>query len=155
MEGGRGLVVDSQDVQAAFDQLAQLINQSVLVEDRAQKPVWWSTHGAVDDARSRTVLYRTVDAAAAVVGRFHLRTATTPVRTPAIPEAGMWARWCVPVRHQGRFLGLVWVLDPDGTVTDTPEAADEPGRRLPAATPHVHRTHDLHGHLTNGQTRHC
>jgi len=57
------------------------------------------------------------------VARFgHLR-ATAPVRTPALPEAGMWARWCMPVRREGRLLGLLWVLDPDGTVgeADLPE----------------------------------
>jgi hypothetical protein len=35
----------------------------------------------------------------------------------------MWARWCVPVRRDGHLLGLLWVLDPDGTIgeADLPE----------------------------------
>ena len=110
-------MADGSDVQAAVDRLAAHLEQSVLVEDRDQRPVWWSTHGAVDATRVRTILDRQVDPqAAAVVARFGLIRATAPVRTPALPEAGMWARWCMPVRRKGRLLGLLWVLDPDGTV---------------------------------------
>ena len=117
-------MADGADVQAAVDRLAADLQQSVLVEDRNQRPVWWSTQGAVDAIRTRTILDRQVDPqAAAVVARFGLLRATAPVRTPALPEAGMWARWCMPVRREGRLLGLLWVLDPDGTVgeADLPE----------------------------------
>jgi PucR C-terminal helix-turn-helix domain len=117
-------MADGSDVQAAVDRLAAHLKQSVLVEDRDQRPVWWSTHGAVDAVRVRTILDRRVDPqAAAVVARFGLTRATAPVRTPALPEAGMWARWCMPVRREARLLGLLWVLDPHGTVgeADLPE----------------------------------
>jgi hypothetical protein len=117
-------MADGSDVQAAVDRLAAHLKQSVLVEDRDQRPVWWSTHGAVDATRVRTILDRQVDPqAAAVVARYGLTRATAPVRTPALPGAGMWARWCMPVRREGRLLGLLWVLDPDGTIgeTDLPE----------------------------------
>jgi GAF domain-containing protein len=117
-------VADGSDVQAAVDRLADHVGQSVLVEDRDQRPVWWSTRGAVDETRRRTILDRQVDPqAAAVVARFGLTRATGPVRTPALPEAGMWARWCVPVRRDGHLTGLLWVLDPDGTIgeADLPE----------------------------------
>lgn len=30
----------------------------------------------------------------------------------------MWARWCVPARHEGRLFGFLWVLDPDALVTE-------------------------------------
>ena len=117
-------MADGSDVQAAVDRLAAHLEQSVLVEDRDQRPVWWSTRGAVDATRTRTILDRQVDPqAAAVVARYGLTRATAPVRPPALPEAGMWARWCMPVRREGRLLGLLWVLDPDGTVgqADLPE----------------------------------
>jgi hypothetical protein len=107
------------DVQAVVDRLAAAVGQSVLVEDLDQHPVWWSTHGDVDPTRRRTILDRRVDpSAAAVVDRFKLRQATAPVRTPAIPEADMWARWCVPARFGDRLLGLLWVLDPDEAIGD-------------------------------------
>ena len=73
--------------------------------------MWWSTRGAVDQARSRTILDRRVDPqVAAVVRRFRLLQATAPVQIPALPELGMWPRWCMPVRFAGRVLGLLWVL---------------------------------------------
>jgi hypothetical protein len=118
------ITVDAADVQAAVDRLAAAVGQSVLVEDLRQHPVWWSTTGAVDGTRTRTILDRRVDAqAAAVVKRFKLAKATAPVRTPAMSEADMWARWCMPVRHGDRLLGYLWVLDPDGTVREADLAA--------------------------------
>jgi hypothetical protein len=108
------------DMQAAVDQLAATVGQSVLIEDRDQHPVRWSTRGAVDPTRARTILDRRVDPeAAAVVTRFHLAQATAPVHTPALPEADMWARWCMPIRFEDRLLGLLWVLDPDETVGES------------------------------------
>jgi len=111
-------VVETTEVQAAVDRLADDLGQPVLIEDERQKPMWWSAQRAVDRTRAKTILERRVDPlAAAVVRRFRLAQATAPVHTPAIPEAGMWARWCMPVRHEDRLLGYLWVLDPDGSVT--------------------------------------
>lgn len=108
------------DMQAVVDRLAGAFRQSVLIEDRDQRPVWWSTRGAVDPTRARTILDRRVDpAAAAVVRRFHLARATAPVRTPALPDAEMWARWCMPIRSGDRLLGFLWVLDPDETIGES------------------------------------
>lgn len=102
----------SEEVQAAVDSLALSLNRSILVEDREQHPVWWSTHGPVDPTRMRTILHRKVNPdAAAIVQRFGLDKATEPVHTPPLPAEEMWARWCIPVRRDGRFLGLMWILD--------------------------------------------
>src|SRR6266496_4417941 len=107
-------------MQAVVDQLAETLGQSVLIEDRNQHPVWWSTRGSVDPTRTRTILDRRVNPkAAAVVRRFKLAQASAPVRTPAIPEADMWPRWCMPIRSGDRLLGFVWVLDPDETVGES------------------------------------
>jgi PucR C-terminal helix-turn-helix domain len=144
-------MADGSDVQAAVDRLAAHLEQSVLVEDRDQRPVWWSTQGAVDATRTRTILDRRVDPeAAAVAARFGLAHATAPVRTPDLPEAGMWARWCMPVRRDGRLLGLLWVLDPDGTVgeADLPaivacaELAAEVMATTARTTEHLRRLRD-------------
>lgn len=109
----------SEEVQTAIDSLARSMNRSVLVEDREQHPVWWSTHGPVDPTRLRTILHRLVDPdAAAIVQRFHLDKTTVPVRTPALPELEMWPRWCLPVRRDGRFLGLMWILDREEDLTE-------------------------------------
>jgi hypothetical protein len=112
------IMADAGDVQTAVDRLAAALDLSVLIEDRQQRPVWWSTRGAVDMTRMSTILDRHVDPQAAeVVRRFNLDRAEAPVRTPAMPERGMWARWCVPARHEGRLQGFLWVLDPEGVVT--------------------------------------
>jgi hypothetical protein len=110
-------VSGSAHVQAEVDRLARELGQSVLVEDHRQVPVWWSTLGAVDGTRMRTILDRRVEPeAAAVLERFQIASATEPVRTPAMPKIDMWARWCMPARHEGRLYGYLWVLDPDGSV---------------------------------------
>ncbi|WP_405720412.1 helix-turn-helix domain-containing protein [Streptomyces sp. NBC_01537] len=112
--------MESVNMQAVVDDLASAVGLSVLVEDIDQHPVWWSTRGAVDGTRMRTILDRRVEpAAAAVVRRLRLAQATKPVRTPALPEADMWARWCMPVRYEGRAIGFLWVLDRDGTLTES------------------------------------
>jgi len=107
------------DMQATVDRLAVTIGHSLLIEDVHQYPVWWSTVGAVDRTRMRTILNRRVDpGAAAVIEQFKLAEAVGPVRTPAMPGVDMWERWCVPVRQGDRLLGFLWVLDPDGTVAE-------------------------------------
>jgi hypothetical protein len=105
------------EVQAAVDRLAARLDLSVLVEDRQERPVWWSTRGAVDGTRVRTILNRRVDRdVARAVRTFDLARAVEPVRTPGIPELDMWARWCMPVHAGTELLGLLWVLDPDDRV---------------------------------------
>jgi hypothetical protein len=139
----------ADDIQAVVDELADRLGQSVLIEDRHQLPVWWSTRGAVDPARTKTIVNRRVDAVAAqVVLRYRLRQALDPVRVPAIPEAEMWARWCMPVRAEGRFLGLLWVLDPEGTVTESDLAdavacAEAAGRVMAGAEASWHEAERL------------
>jgi len=112
-------VPDSAEVQVAVDRLAATLDLSVLIEDRRQRPVWWSTRGPVDQTRTSTILDRHVDRQAAdVVRELRLDRADCPVRTPAMPERGMCARWCVPARHDEHLVGFLWVLDPDSLITD-------------------------------------
>ena len=112
-------MAEQVDMQATVDRLAAAIGHSLLIEDLDQYPVWWSTVGPVDRTRMRTILNRHVDAgAAAVIERFKLDEAVGPVRTPTMPGADMWARWCVPIRQGDRLLGYLWVLDPDGTIAE-------------------------------------
>jgi PucR C-terminal helix-turn-helix domain len=107
------------EVQAAVDRLASQLGRSILIEDVEQRPVWWCTRGPVDPTRMKTILNRTVDpGAAAIVKKYKLNRATSPVRTPAMPEVEMWSRWCVPLRHTGHFLGLMWILDRDESLSE-------------------------------------
>ncbi len=107
------------EMQSEVDRLAASLQQSVLIEDIDQYPVWWSTVGEVDAVREKTVLYRNVSIETAkVIDTFGIANSQVPVRTPEIAELGMWARWCMPIRSRGNLLGFLWVLDRDGTVTE-------------------------------------
>jgi hypothetical protein len=127
---------DAAQVQAAVDRLAADLGQAVLVEDLERQPRWWSAQGSVDGTRTTSILQRRTDPRVlAVIDRLRLADATEPVRTPPVPEVDMWSRWCMPVRHEGRRLGFLWVLDPDGVVgeRDLPlivECADLAGEAL-------------------------
>lgn len=107
----------SADVQRAVDALARALSQPVLIEDARHQPLWWSAQDEVDGTRIRTILHRGVPpAAAALVVEMRLAAAAGPVRTPAVPEADMLPRWCVPLRAGRALLGYLWVLDARGTV---------------------------------------
>ena len=51
-------MVETTEVQAAVDRLADDLGQPVLIEDERQKPVWWSAQRAVDHTRAKTILER-------------------------------------------------------------------------------------------------
>lgn len=105
------------DVQAGVDELAAYLDKSVLIEDFSQYPIWWSTRGAVDPIRESTILYRNVEPKVAdVVRKFKIGEATTPVRTPELPDLGMWSRLAFPIREGDQVVGYLWVLDPDQEV---------------------------------------
>src|SRR6185437_4583915 len=111
------IVTGSADVQRAVDALARALSQPVLIEDARHQPLWWSAQDEVDGTRIRTILHRGVPpAAAALVVEMRLAAAAGPVRTPAVPEADMLPRWCVPLRAGRALLGYLWVLDARGTV---------------------------------------
>ena len=108
-----------RDVQSAVDELGAALAHPVLVEDARHRPIWWSAQGQVDGTRMRTILQHEVDPAArAVVTRLGLARAPGPVRTPAVPEADMLPRWCVPLRSGRELLGYLWVLNGDDAVTE-------------------------------------
>ena len=108
-----------RDVQSAVDELGAALAHPVLVEDARHRPIWWSAQGQVDGTRMRTILQHEVDPAArAVVARLGLARAPGPVRTPAVPEADMLPRWCVPLRSGRELLGYLWVLNGDESVTE-------------------------------------
>jgi hypothetical protein len=125
----------STGIQLAVDRLGAALGKAVLVEDAQHQPLWWSRQGTIDPTRMRTILQREVHpAATAVVARLGLARATGPVRVAAVPEAEMLARWCVPLRAGRDLLGYLWVLDPDGSVTEADLPALVECAELAAAT---------------------
>ena len=113
------MVTALRDVQSAVDELGASLAHPVLVEDSRHRPIWWSAQGQVDGTRMRTILqHEGAPAARPVVARLGLARAPGPVRTPAVPEADMLPRWCVPLRSGRELLGYLWVLNGDEAVTE-------------------------------------
>jgi GAF domain-containing protein len=107
------------DIQQSVDVVAARFGCAVLVEDAEHRPLWWSVQGEVDGTRMRSILQREPPpAAAAMVSRLGLANATGPIRTPAVPEADMAERWCVPVRDGAQLLGYLWVVDATGRIAE-------------------------------------
>lgn len=128
-------------MQRQVDALAARLGCAVLIEDARHRPLWWSAQGEVDGTRMRSILQREPPpAAAALVARLGLASADGPVRTPAVPEADMAERWCVPVRSGRGLEGYLWVLDAQCRITEgdlgpvvecASDAADELARTRP------------------------
>lgn len=114
-------------LQTVVDGLAERLGLSVLIEDASFRALSWSIQTEVDDVRLHSILRRGVTAAALdVVDRLGLVHATGPVRVPAVREAGMEPRWCVPLRVREQLVGYLWVLDPQHRAgPDTLAAAAE------------------------------
>lgn len=104
-------------MQSAVERLAADLACSVLVEDPAHQPLWWSIGAATDEVQRQTILERTVAAPGReMVQRLRLSESRAPVRTPEIPEIGMKERWCLTLRSGPDHLGYLWVIDPDHRV---------------------------------------
>jgi hypothetical protein len=107
------------DIQESVDALAARLGCAVLVEDARHSPLWWSAQGEVDGTRMRSILQREPPpAAVAMVSRLGLANAVGPVRTPAVPEADMGERWCIPVRDGRQLFGYLWVVDASGRIAE-------------------------------------
>ncbi|GAA3471895.1 PucR family transcriptional regulator [Nonomuraea roseola] len=122
-------------MQARLDALAAVIERSVSVDDPDGHLLAYSSmHADADPVRVAAILSRQI---APEVSRWQDRhgiaTATSAVRLPANPELGMGARVCVPIRHGGRCLGYLWLLDPGQSLDDEALAlAEEAARDLAA-----------------------
>ena len=106
-------------VQAAVDGLAERLQRSVVINDAAVHLLYASAHyGDEDPVRIRAVLQREADSR--VIGHVlaqGVATWTTAGVIPPEPALRMKARVCVPVRWRGELLGLLMVMDADGTLT--------------------------------------
>lgn len=102
-----------------IDQLAELLHRSVVIDDPAVKLLYTSPHyGDEDEVRTHAVLQR--QASSAAVGHVLAQGVagwTTPGVIPPNESIGMLARVCYPIRWRGELLGLLLVVDADGTIT--------------------------------------
>lgn len=102
-----------------LDQLAAELSRSVVVNDPAMQLIYASPHyGDEDPIRVRALLNHGAEPRARghVLAQGVLQW-TGPGEIPAEQSIGMHARICWPVRFEGELLGLLIVLDADGTLT--------------------------------------
>lgn len=108
----------TSQVQLIVDTLSQALDRAVLLDDEELTSITHSRQlGRLDDLRLYSVLQRgTLPEAKSRLLGYGIRTATEPVRMPAVPEHGQMPRWCVPIRSGQRRLGYLWILDPDDSL---------------------------------------
>ena len=120
-------------VQSIVDVLAQSLDRAVLLDDESLTPITHSRQfGELDDVRMYSLLQRGIrPEVKAKFYSFGIGRATEAFWTPALPEHGMMARFCVPIRSEKERFGYLWVLDPEQSLSvDGRELARQAGRDL-------------------------
>jgi len=107
-------------VQDQIDRLADALQRSVVLDDPAVRLVCASRHfGDEDKVRVRAVLQREADARAVGHVLAHGVTSWKSAGViPPNPDIGMRSRVCTPVRWRDELLGLLMVMDAEGTLTE-------------------------------------
>ncbi|MFD9908483.1 PucR family transcriptional regulator, partial [Streptomyces sp. NPDC059063] len=120
------------DYQELVDEISALLGAPATLENRDFELIAFGAHDGgeggdggfdsadLDPVRTRSILTRrSTTAVRAWFESFGITRATSPVRIPPTPEAGVHrGRICLPVRHRGYALGYVWLLDDDPGPTD-------------------------------------
>src|SRR5215213_6302031 len=110
-----GVVRD--DLQELVDDVSRLLAAPVTLEDADFTLLAFCAHddaaaGAMDAVRTRSILTRgSPPETRAWFEEFGIASAEAPLRTPADPAAGILTRLVIPVRHEGRTRGYLWLLD--------------------------------------------
>jgi hypothetical protein len=105
------------DLQELVDKVSRLLDAPATLEDADFTLLAFCAHDeraaeAMDAVRTRSILTRgSPPATRRWFEEFGIASAPGPLRTPADPGAGILTRLCIPVRHDGRTLGYLWLLD--------------------------------------------
>jgi hypothetical protein len=111
----------SSDLQRAVDALGIQLDRSVALDDSKMHLVVHSPHrGPVDPARLGSLLNREVpNEFITWVHSLGVAQAQRAVKIPANPALGFeYQRLGVPVRSNGLVLGYLWIIDPDGRLSN-------------------------------------
>ena len=117
---GRGTTV-RDDLQELVDEVSRVLAAPATLEDAAFTLLAFCAHddsGAdpMDAVRTRSILTRgSAPGTRRWFEEFGIASATRPLRTPADPAAGILTRLVLPVRHDERTRGYLWLLD-DGRI---------------------------------------
>jgi hypothetical protein len=105
------------DLQALVDEVSRLLAAPATLEDADFTLLAFCAHddshtGTMDAVRTRSILTRGSPASTrAWFEEFGIAAAEAPLRTPADEDAGIRTRLVIPVRHEGRTRGYLWLLD--------------------------------------------
>ena len=100
-------------IQEAADDLARRLKRSVEVDSPSLHVICASAqHGPIDQSRISSIINRTppLEPVPWMLG-FGIQESTAPVRIPPNDEYGMLGRICIPLRHGGRLVGHLWLID--------------------------------------------
>ncbi|GAA2873483.1 helix-turn-helix domain-containing protein [Streptosporangium fragile] len=114
----------ADDVQDILESLAAALGRGMSVDDLEGRVVAHSAHhGEVDQVRAHAILSRSVPAEVGAWQEAHgVAVTREPVRVPSNPDLGMAARLCVPLLHQDRRVGYLWIIEGAGPLTPAEEA---------------------------------
>ncbi|MGJ6961631.1 PucR family transcriptional regulator [Streptosporangium sp. G11] len=103
----------ADDVQDLLESLAAAVGRGMSVDDLEGRVVAHSAHhGEVDPVRAQAILSRSVPAEVGAWQEAHgVAVTRDPVRVPRNPDLGMAARLCVPLLHQDRRVGYLWIIE--------------------------------------------
>ncbi|CUU58949.1 PucR C-terminal helix-turn-helix domain-containing protein [Parafrankia irregularis] len=125
-------------LQDIAEDLAARLGRSVAIDDLDSRLLAHTAHEEpVDQFRIDSIMLRRPRSENTVTRHardFGIDTATGPVRIPASPRLGSFARLCVPVRCSGTLLGYLWLFDEP---TPVPDDDLEPARAAAAAAGEV------------------
>ncbi|MDQ0378816.1 PucR family transcriptional regulator [Amycolatopsis thermophila] len=111
----------TSELQRRVDALAEELGRSVAINDPSVRLLCASRHfGDEDTVRVRAMLQRSAGSEA--IGHILAQGVTRwsgPGVIPPRPDLDMLARVSMPLRWRGVLLGLLMVIDPDGSLTGT------------------------------------
>jgi len=116
------------DLQELVDDVSRVLGAPATLEDRDFTLLAFCAHDddrttTMDAVRTRSILGRSSTPEVRAWFEGHgIAGATTPVRVPADPAAGVLTRLCLPVRAGGELHGYLWLLDEGRTDLTGPAA---------------------------------
>src|SRR6202012_988019 len=103
----------ASELQNIVDELASRLDAPTVLEDHEERMVVYSSHRKpIDEVRRESILRRTTRREVmSWVREQGIVPAPEPLRLPGQPDQGILGRLCVPVRCQGRLMGLLFLID--------------------------------------------
>lgn len=111
----------ASELQLLVDQLSTCIGAAVVVEDHEQRAIIHSNQaGAIDSVRRDSILHRATSPEVVTwFRRSGISTSRDILRIPANPTLEILPRVCAPLRYRDQLLGFLWLIDADGSLSET------------------------------------